>query len=129
MLNKEKFILLAGCPDKWDQEMLNLPDRGQSLIDLQLDQASRGRRSAHMVLSIYGWTVRYASNLQNRNILFGSSSFDPKLALEWGVSWANKDPMNREFYVSRYEVDRCEDKGYDCSLIRVRESVVNFVKG
>ena len=129
MLNTERFILLAGSPEAWDAEMLALPDRGESLVDLQVSQAGRGRRSAHMVLSIYGWTVRYASGLQNRNILFGSGSFDPKLALDWGVGWANRDPMNREFYVSRYEVDRCEEKGHDCSVIRVRESIVNFVKG
>jgi len=117
MLNDQHFVLLAGCPEKWDKEMFELPNTGQTLIELQLSQAGRGRLSARMFLSVHGWTIRYSSNLHNRSIIFGSGSFNPKTAYDWGVKWANINPLKRELYVSKYDIKKCEEKGYDCSIL------------
>ena len=121
MINKKHFLLLAGNPEEWDNEMLDLTNRNQSLIDLQLDQARRGRLSAEMILSTHGWSIRYASALQNFNMLFGSGSFDPKIALEWGVNWVNKNNKNRELYVRKTYIEKCESKGYDCWAIKQKQ--------
>ena len=116
MLNTNAFLLLAGDPEHWDSETILRCRPGSQtgthnssdLCALQVEQAARGQRSAVMYESIYGWTVRYASGLQGRAILFSSKDHDPKKAYEWGCEWANSDPSNREFYVSRSDVDRSE---------------------
>jgi hypothetical protein len=112
MLNTNAFLLLAGDPEHWDNETLTKCRPGSitgthnstDLCALQVDQSSRGRRSAQLSLSLYGWTVRHASGLQGRAILFSSKDHDPTKAYEWGCEWANADPHNREFYVSRRDV-------------------------
>jgi hypothetical protein len=118
VLNTQNFILLAGHPEKWDAEFENLSDRGESLVRLQEDQSRRGRIPAHLVLSMYGWTVRYASGLQGFGILHKSGSFDPANAVEWGTQWVNRDADKRELFVSVRDVERAESDGHDCSVIR-----------
>ena len=123
MLNSNGFVLLAGNPQKWDDEIIQRCRtagaffNSEDLCRVQMDQAGRGRLSAHMVLSIHGWTVRYASGLQNFGILFKSTTNDPQVALDWGCKWANQDPDNREFYVAKYEIESAEKKGIDCSCL------------
>ena len=117
MLNTEHFILLAGNPEHWDTETRERVAAGESLPDVQVDQASRGQLSAHMVLSLNGWTVRYASGLQDRAILHKSGEDDPRKALEWGTNWANENPANREFYVSKFDIESAERRGADCSCL------------
>lgn len=113
MLNQKNFILLAGNPQKWDDEMLTLTNRGEALVALQVSQAQRGRLSAHLVRSIYGWTVRYASGLQNFAIIHKSGSKNIANALSFGINWANQDPNNRELFVSQSEIERAREEGDD----------------
>lgn len=106
MLNTEHFVLLAGNPAKWDEETRRLPDRGESLCALQVDQHRRGRRSASLTWSIYGWYIRAGSNLESPEVLAhtrergGPLDGSFEAALEWGTAWADADPENREFYAS-----------------------------
>lgn len=110
MLN-QKCILLAGNPAKWDAEMANLPNRGQSLVDLQVSQAGRGRLSAHLVRSIYGWTIRYASGLQDFAIIYKSGSSNIADAMQVGIEWANEAPEKREFYVDSWTIEEARRTG------------------
>lgn len=126
MLNTERVMLLAGNPEPWDEEIRKKSRRGsasntfnsEDLCELQIKQSSRGRLSAHLVLSMYGWTVRYASGLQGFSILYSSRNKDPKQAYDWGVRWTNEDPDKREFFVSRSEVARAIENGIDCSCLK-----------
>lgn len=108
MLNTKFFTLIAGNPTKWDEETQKLVDDNnmKGLVSLQESQAARGRLSAHLIRSMYGWTVRYASGLQNFGLLHSSKSSDIRKAVEFGVEWANQDPQNREFYVSNIEIEK-----------------------
>lgn len=124
MLNHTAFILLAGNPHAHDAEMRRRVDAGENICNVQVDQAGRGRLSAHLVLSIHGWTVRYASGLQNFGILHKSGSFDPSDAMYWGCTWVSTDPDNRELYVAKSDVDRAERDGHDCSCLREWEGVL-----
>jgi len=126
MLNTEKFIKLAGDTEQWDKEMADVPKNGEyyqsdPLCKLQVSQSARGFRAAHLVLSVRGWTVRYASGIQNFGILRLSDSFDPASALEWATKWVNRDPKSRELYVSKSEVFNAERDGHDCSALRAFE--------
>jgi len=111
MMNSEHFTVLAGNPAKWDAETLTRVRPGQyagtynseDLCSVQVDQWSRGRRSAVLTSSMYGWSVRIDSGLGDRQILAGSRRGE-KLdgtkedAIRWGKAWAEEDPENREFY-------------------------------
>jgi hypothetical protein len=131
MLNTEHFILLAGNPHAWDEEIRQRCRSGsvagtfqsQDLCSLQVEQAGRGRLSAHLVLSIYGWSVRYASGLQDFGILRRADSFDPASALYWGCQWVSVDPDSRELYVSRSEIERAEAEGHNCDCLRELETI------
>lgn len=106
MLNTSHFTLLAGNPSKWDEETLRLckPGRYEGTYDsadlckVQVDQHRRGRRSATPVKTMYGWTVRLASGLDERQILCKVETREEAIA--WGKAWANEDPENREFYAA-----------------------------
>lgn len=127
MLNTHAFTLLAGHPEPWDAEISNgcRPGRhegtlnSQDLCSLQADQSARGRRSVQLIRSIYGWTLRYASGLQDFAILYSSKDHSPAKALVVGLEWVWRDPDKRELYVSKGEVERCERDGYDCSELKV----------
>ena len=111
MLNTEHFKTLAGNSAKWDEEMRNLPDRGESLCRLQESQSARGYLPAMLVESIYGWGVRYASGLQDFGILVRSQDLGGSraAAIAWGITWANDDPNHREFYARKSDLEK-EDK-------------------
>ncbi len=70
IVNTEHFILLAGKPEKWDEEVhqqaTRIADANAriNLPELQEDQHDRGRRSVEVVRSACGWTVRCASGLE-----------------------------------------------------------------
>lgn len=125
MINHEAFVLLAGNPKKWDDEIRNgckrsmgaKPDPNSSdffdssdLCRLQVTQHARGRRSACLQRTMYGWSVRLDSGLDDRQILYGGrhSNVDrsQEAAIAFGVAWANEDPENREFYAYKKDVDR-----------------------
>lgn len=104
MLNTTAFTLLAGNPSKWDEETATRCKPGryagtydsEDLCKVQVDQHQRGRRSAALVKTLYGWTVRLASGLDERQILCKVETREQAIA--WGTAWANEDPEKREFY-------------------------------
>lgn len=102
MINKVSFTLLAGNPDTWDQEVTRRIDAKESLVDIQVDQHNRGRRSARLIEGGAGWFVRYASNLSDMAILFGPAT--KKQCLDFGTRWANEDPTNREFFALKTQL-------------------------
>jgi hypothetical protein len=116
MLNTEHFTLLAGRPEKWDEEMRHQASGaadenvGINLPELQEDQHDRGRRSVEVVKSAYGWTVRCASGLDNFQLVAGSRR-EPRwpgtyaAAAAWGINWANEDPANRECLVRKVDAE------------------------
>jgi hypothetical protein len=117
MLNTEDFILLAGRPEKWDEEIRRQASRAAdqnvrtNLPKLAEDQHRRGRRSVEVVKSAYGWTVRCASGLDNFQLVAGSCRHGAHwpgtyaAAAAWGINWANEDPENRECFVRRADAE------------------------
>lgn len=116
MLNNEHFVLLAGNPGKWDDEIRARCKQNSGLFEseglckVQASQHARGRRSACLQRTMYGWSVRLDSGLDDRQILYGGrhSSVDrsQEAAIAFGIAWANEDPQNREFYAYKKDVDR-----------------------
>jgi hypothetical protein len=116
MLNTEDFILLAGRPEKWDEEIRQQarragdPKVGINLPKLHEDQHNRGRRSVEVVRSAYGWTARFASALDNFHLVAGSRH-DARwpgtyaAGAAWGIIWANEDAANRECFVRRADAE------------------------
>lgn len=108
MLNDRDFLLLAGQPKSWDDETRRRcrPGRGsntvnsEDLIKVHVEQHQRGRREAQLVRTIYGWSVRYASTIDNCALLFPGENAPATLAecILWGRAWADEDPANREFF-------------------------------
>ncbi len=116
MFNTEHFILLAGSPEKWDEEIRQQArpagDQkvGINLPKLQEDQHHRGHRSVEVVKSAYGWTVRCASGLDNFHLVAGRrhGAHWPgtyAAAAAWGINWANQDPQNRECFVRKADAE------------------------
>ena len=107
MLNTEAFVLLAGNPEKYDEECRRLKSGGAygSLPKLQEVQHASGFRSAELQRSIYGWVIRSGSGLDGFSIMFtpdqGTVDKGFQEAYIWGVAWAQNDRDNREFYMRR----------------------------
>jgi hypothetical protein len=119
MLNTNDYLLLAGNPGPWDDEIRQLATGAQwvgsfNLPALQELQHRRGRRSAEVVKSLYGFGVRSASGLDGFRLLaakprelkpvFQNSGIEPipgtyASAVAWAMSWAAEDPTNREAFV------------------------------
>ncbi len=107
MLNDRDFILLAGQPQPWDDETRARCRPGpvpgtcnsDDLVKVQVEQHQRGRRVAQLVRTIYGWSVRYASAIDQCALMFPGISEPATLAacILWGRTWAEEDPVNREF--------------------------------
>ena len=82
----------------------------EDLCRVQEKQAARGILGARLVRSMYGWSVRYDSGLQNWDLLAGmrngmlDGSF--KAAVEWAEQWVAQDPTRRYAWASRREVKR-----------------------
>jgi hypothetical protein len=97
MLNTEHFTLLAGNPQKWDNEIVRR--KGESLTDIQKDQYRRGRRSAslHSVHQGTQWIIVAASFDWPELMCPAQDNRDD--AIEAGKAWVNEDPENREFFV------------------------------
>ena len=116
MLNTKEFVLLAGRPEKWDEEVRQQTSRAAdqnvrtNLPKLQEDQHRRGRRSVEVVKSAYGWTARCASGLDNFQLVHGARQ-DAQwpatyaAAAAWGINWANEDPANRECRVRKVDAE------------------------
>ena len=71
--------------------------RSEQLCALQRKQAGRGYIGVCIVKSIYGYSVRYDSGLQDFGLLrsarCGDGSF--KQAAEFCIAWAARDPSRR----------------------------------
>jgi hypothetical protein len=116
MLNTTGCVLLAGRPEKWDEEVRQQARRagdqkvGINLPELQEDQHARGRRSVEVAKSTYGWAVRCASGLDNFQLVAasGCDAHSPgsyAAAAAWGINWANEDPENRECFVRKADAE------------------------
>lgn len=120
MLNTDHFALLAGRPGPWDDEIRTKVQSGRtegtydsaSLCDLQVKQHQKGRRSAELVRTAKGWTIRMASGLQDHRILRFTASPDPSEILCWGTVWANRDPDHRELFICKAEIEKTFAEGY-----------------
>lgn len=100
MLNKEAFVLLAGLPDKWDEETLERCEAGEALPDVQVHQYLRGRRSAELAsVAGGGWLVIRGTNIAPDKVLLGRCG--KAEAIAFGHEWALEDPTNREFYARK----------------------------
>ena len=78
------FIRLAGDTQHWDDEITRRVAAGEDLCRLQEEQSARGYLPYRLVLSMYGWTIRYASGLQGFGLVYSSRSFNPADALAEG---------------------------------------------
>lgn len=75
--------------------------RSEVLCRVQQQQAGRGLVGAQIVRSIYGYSVRYDSGLQDWGLLHrAASSRDPSFAaaLDFCRQWAAQDPAHRYAY-------------------------------
>jgi hypothetical protein len=110
MLNTWNFTLLAGKPAKWDAEFTEkniAPGVRFNMTELQREQHERGRRSAELVHGPRGWSVHYASSLDNYAPIPGEAFIftSRKLAVAAGKRWANADPDHREFFARNDHLD------------------------
>lgn len=122
MLNSTNFTLIAGNPEPWDAEIRDAKADGGDfdLCEMQVEQHGRGRRSAHMVPTIHGWSVRLASGLDERQLLLGGYGQKHTFAeaVRFGIGWANECPDSREFYVSNRDLDKARRAGEDIDIIQ-----------
>ena len=103
MLNNQHFSYLAGESESWDDEMRARIAQGESLVDLQVEFHNRGRCEAHVVKTLKGYSVRYASGLDNFGILFrGCASYTE--AVQKGTEWVQQAPTFRALYVRNTDI-------------------------
>lgn len=102
MLNTQQFTLLAGNPESWDAELRSTPN----LVACQEDQHRRGRRSAILIPTLNGWSVRLASGLDNPQVLLKGATFED--ARTFGQNWANQNPADREFYIRNSDLGKAQ---------------------
>ena len=111
MINTEAFLLIAGDPSEWDRKLQEAVGAGADLPEVQRQQYRAGCRSAELVRSIYGWSVRSGTGLNDFAIMhvpvLHGQQPDKGFAdaVVWGKEWAEKDPKRREFYVRRRALD------------------------
>ncbi len=110
MLNTSHYTVIAGNPAKWDEETLKRCRPGkvegtvasEDLCAVQVDQHNKGRRGAVLTRTIYGWSVRADSGLENFKLLAGKMSRAEAIA--WGTKWVAEDPDRREFYATNKDL-------------------------
>lgn len=125
MLNTQHFTVIAGNVDTWDNEIRERVANGEDLPSVQVSQYGRGRRSAELVKTFRGWSVRSGTGLDDRRILFGGRNIRPLTfaeAVAWGIEWANQDPTNREFFVRNSDLEAAREAGEDLSIILGKEA-------
>lgn len=105
-----KWIVIAGAELKAELSAeieARVPVRfgyreSEALCAVQREQARRGILAAELVESVYGWSVRYASGVQNFGLLASSrrGQVDGSRAdaEAWARRWVAQDPGRR--YVS-----------------------------
>lgn len=108
MVKQDWMIIVAGeeLVDSLEAEQIARVARTTSgrfdsrqLCKLQSEQDARGIIGVFLVESIYGWTVRYDSGLQNFSILTGirQGNLDGSLeaAITFAKEWVLVDPTKR----------------------------------
>lgn len=101
MLNEEYFTCLAGSPQTWDHELLDL--KGESLVDAQERQHAEGRRTVVLSKAGASWCVRFNSSLDGFAVLYKADDRDD--AIDWGKTWTFMDPAKREFIARKDLLD------------------------
>lgn len=87
----------------------------ESLCEVQIDHHRQGYKGLEVVRSLYGWTLRYRSGLDNRAIYKHSdrkvsdmdTPDDPRKILKAAYEWYSVDPYKR--YVECRDSDRLEN--------------------
>lgn len=82
--------------------------RSEVLCRVQSQQAARGLTGAHIVRSMYGFSVRYDSGLQNFALLRAArGSSDPSLAaaIRFCADWVAQSPQHRYAYYNEEEAE------------------------
>lgn len=86
----------------------------ESLCRLQVQRANRGILGATLVLSMYGWSVRYDSGLQNFGLIAscrcGMLDGSLQMAEEFCRKWVAADPERRYAYGSNLDMAREEER-------------------
>lgn len=87
-LKSDMVIKSAKVPGCFDSE---------SLVSFQRHMSGQGYVEAHIVKSMYGYSVRYASGLQDFGILLASRGTDGsfKRAVEFSRQWQAADATRR----------------------------------
>ena len=114
MMNTTHFTNLAGNSTPWDEEMARRVKAGEDLCDLQVEFHGRGRVEAEVVKTLKGYSVRYASGLMDRGLLFkGCNTYEE--AVEKGTAWVAQAPDHRGLFVRNSDMPREGTKhGPDC---------------
>ena len=97
MLEGKEFNIIAGL-DVIEQIRKERKTKHYDLITHQVKIADRGILGVELVESVYGWTVRYDSGLQNWGILSraaGRSDPSYKGAVRFAKEWQSMDPNKR----------------------------------
>ena len=107
------FTVLAGELTRWQRERDALErHRGEQCFDdmlcaLQVKQHQAGRRTATIVETIYGYSVRSDNNLDNRDFVPGGRRLQTWAdAVCVGIAWASEDPSKRMFYVRTSDMSK-----------------------
>jgi hypothetical protein len=101
--------VIAGDQAKWDRELASVPKVGNyyesnALVALQERQSRAGYLPAKLIKSNFGWSIRYASGLQDFGVLLaprGRMTLAEVIA--WGKQWVAASP-NRVLLVSKSEI-------------------------
>lgn len=107
MLNDKDFILIAGDPSAWDAELRDSAGK-VSLVAVQNAQFMDGRRGAILqpVRGGKAWVVTHDSALSGFVAINGMRPVADKLAaIRAGITWAEKEPLKREFYARKVDVE------------------------
>lgn len=80
----------------------------EQLCKLQIEQDCRGIIGANLIKTIYGWSVRYDSGLQNFGVLASArcKEIDGSLeaAISWARNWVAQDPHLRYAWMRKGEL-------------------------
>ncbi len=142
MLNTADFILLAGWPEEWEEEVREQASPAHQNVAINLRELREGqrdgvRRSVEVVKSACGWAVRCASGLDNFDLVAGSrrAAHWPgtyAAAAAWGINWANEDPQKRQCFVRKADEEEIviievEMQAFDRG--RIRTVVIPVAEG
>jgi hypothetical protein len=118
MIKQDWMIIIAGEPlvDRMSEETKRRCEyRGggyasDQLCALQCEQAGRGILGVELVKSIYGWSVRYDSGLQNFGLVARTKARGGELdgsleaATAFATKWVASDPERRYAWMRKDNV-------------------------